>query len=95
MERAASNYRDGEAIGFERISEYAMADFGYIIEIERFRSKVDGGDKLVPIALGHHHIRAGRRRMEDHPSPCRSDNLSAPAGVHSRGIEGLPDRSGA
>jgi ketosteroid isomerase-like protein len=51
MERAATHYRDGEATGFERISEYATADLGYVIEVERFRSKVDGGDKLVPIAL--------------------------------------------
>jgi ketosteroid isomerase-like protein len=51
MERAATHYRDGEATGFERISEYATADLAYIIEIERVRSKVGGGDKLVPIAL--------------------------------------------
>jgi ketosteroid isomerase-like protein len=51
MERAATNYRDGSATGFERISEYATADLGYIMEIEQFRSKVGGGDKLVPIAL--------------------------------------------
>ena len=51
MERAATNYRDGKAIGFERISEYATADLGYIIEIERYQSKVGGVDKLVPIAL--------------------------------------------
>ncbi|MFB9269232.1 YybH family protein [Bradyrhizobium erythrophlei] len=51
MERAATNYREGEATGFERISEYATADLGYIIEVERFRSKVGGDDKLVPIAL--------------------------------------------
>jgi hypothetical protein len=41
----------GEATGFERISEYTTADLGYIIEVERFRSKVGGGDKLVAIAL--------------------------------------------
>lgn len=51
MERAATKYREGEATGFERISEYATADLAYVIEIERFRSKVGGGDKLVPIAL--------------------------------------------
>jgi len=51
MERAATNYRDGEATGFERICEYATTDLGYIMEVERFRSKVGGGDKLVPIAL--------------------------------------------
>ena len=51
MERAATNYWDGEATGFDRISEYATADLGYIIEVERFRSRVGGGDKLVPFAL--------------------------------------------
>jgi ketosteroid isomerase-like protein len=51
MERAATNYSDGEAIGFERISEYATADLGYIIEVERYRTKVGGGDKLAAIAL--------------------------------------------
>ncbi|MEI9413226.1 DUF4440 domain-containing protein, partial [Mesorhizobium sp. Ld1326N3] len=31
--------------------EYATADLGYIIEIERLQSKVGGADKLVPISL--------------------------------------------
>jgi ketosteroid isomerase-like protein len=51
MDRAAANYRDGEATGFERISEYATADLAYTIEIERLRSKVGGSGKLVPLAL--------------------------------------------
>ena len=51
MEKAATNYRDGEATGFERVAEYATADLGYIMEVERYRSKVGGGDTLVPIAL--------------------------------------------
>jgi ketosteroid isomerase-like protein len=51
MDRAATNFRDGEATGFQRISEYATADLGYVLEIERFRSKIGGGDKLVPCAL--------------------------------------------
>jgi ketosteroid isomerase-like protein len=51
MDRAVTNFRDGEASGFERVTEYATADLGYILEIERFRSKIGGGDKLVPFAL--------------------------------------------
>jgi len=51
MDRAATNFRDGEASGFERVTEYATADLGYILEIERFRSKIGGGDKLMPFAL--------------------------------------------
>ena len=51
MDRAATNFRDGEASGFERVTEYATADLGYILEIERFRSKIGGGDKLVPFGF--------------------------------------------
>lgn len=51
MERAAAHYRDGEATGYERVSEYATADLAYIIEIERIRAKVGGGDRLVSVAL--------------------------------------------
>ena len=51
MERAATHYRDGEATGFERVVEYATADLAYIMEVERFQSKVGGGDNPVPIAL--------------------------------------------
>ena len=51
MDRAATNFRDGEVTGFQRISEYATADLGYVLEIERFRSKIGGGDKLVPFVL--------------------------------------------
>ena len=48
---AAANYRDGEATGFERIAEYATETIGYIIEIERYRSKVGGSENLTPLAL--------------------------------------------
>jgi ketosteroid isomerase-like protein len=51
MERAAVNYREGGATGFERVSEYASADLAYIVEVERFRAKVGGGDEIVPFAL--------------------------------------------
>jgi len=51
MERAATNYRDGEAVAFERISEFANETLGFIIEIERYRSKVGGSESLTPLAL--------------------------------------------
>lgn len=51
MDRAAANYRDGEAAGFERIAEYATETLGYIMEIERYRSKVGGSENLTPLAL--------------------------------------------
>lgn len=51
LERAASLLRDGEGVAFERISEYATADLAYIVEIERTRAKIGGGDDMLPIAL--------------------------------------------
>jgi ketosteroid isomerase-like protein len=51
MARAAANYRDGEATGFERLAEYATPELAYILEVERFRAKVGGGVELVPFAL--------------------------------------------
>src|SRR3954464_3687399 len=51
MARAAANYRDGEATGFERLAEYASPEVAYIVEIERFRAKVGGGEEVVPFAL--------------------------------------------
>lgn len=51
MERAASNYRDGRATGFERVSDYATADLAYTVEVERYVSKVGGGADLAPVAV--------------------------------------------
>ena len=51
MDRAAVNYRDGEAADFERISEYGTETLAYIIEIERYRAKVGGAAALTPLAL--------------------------------------------
>ena len=51
IERAATNYREGEAIGFERTSDYASADLAFMHEVERVRSKVGGSDQLAPISL--------------------------------------------
>jgi len=49
--RAAANYRDGRAIEFENFAKYAAADLGYILEIERFETKVAGGSEITPVAL--------------------------------------------
>ncbi len=51
LDRAASLVRDGEHAGFERLSAYATADLGYILEIERFRVKFGGADELTPVSL--------------------------------------------
>lgn len=51
MERAASNYRDGEATGFETVATYITPDLAYIVEVERFEAKVGGKEKITSGAL--------------------------------------------
>jgi ketosteroid isomerase-like protein len=51
MERAASNYRDGEATTFETLSTHVTPDLAYLVEVERFRAKVGGNDELAAGAL--------------------------------------------
>ena len=51
MDRAAALYREGEAIGIERVSEYATSDLAYVVEIERLRSKLGGAEELTEFAL--------------------------------------------
>jgi ketosteroid isomerase-like protein len=51
MERAASNYRDGGARGFETLARYATPDLAYLVEVERFEAKVGGEEKLASGAL--------------------------------------------
>jgi len=50
-QQAASNYREGEAVGFERVSGYETPELAYIVEIESYRSKVGGSEDLTPLAL--------------------------------------------
>ena len=48
---AASHYRDGEVSGVEFIAKYVSSDLACIVEVERGRAKVGGGEELVPIAV--------------------------------------------
>ena len=51
LERAASNYRDGELTGFEQIAKYETPELAYLVEVERVRAKVGGREELAPVAL--------------------------------------------
>ncbi len=48
---AASHYRDGEVTGVELIATYASNDLACIVEVERGRTKIDGGEELVSVAV--------------------------------------------
>jgi ketosteroid isomerase-like protein len=51
LDRAASNYRDGELTGAEVIATYVSAELACVVEVERGRAKVGGGRELLPLAL--------------------------------------------
>ena len=51
MERAATLYREGEVVGFDNVATYVTPDLAYIVEVERYRAKVGGGDEITPVVL--------------------------------------------
>jgi ketosteroid isomerase-like protein len=51
MARAAAHYRDGRALGFDRISTHVSAGLACIHELERFEAKIGGSNETTPISL--------------------------------------------
>ncbi len=50
LERAASNFRDGEA-SFEIVEKYVTPELAYLMRVERAKAKVGGSEDIAPIAL--------------------------------------------
>ncbi len=51
MERAASQFRDGEIVGYEVIERYVTPELAYVVRVERARAKVGGSEDITPIDL--------------------------------------------
>ncbi len=52
MERAASQFRDGEIVGYETIEKHVTPEFAYVVRVERARAKVGAEEDIfAPIAL--------------------------------------------
>ncbi len=51
MEKAAANYREGGAIGFETTARCETPQLAYLVEVERFRARVGGGEEFATGAL--------------------------------------------
>ena len=51
MEQAASNYREGEIIGFENVTTYVTTDLAYIVEVERIKARIGGREEIASLAL--------------------------------------------
>jgi ketosteroid isomerase-like protein len=82
MEHAAASRRDGDAIGFEIVAKYVTPELAYVVEVERLKAKIGGGEDITPYALrvtmilrpengtwmGHLDGCASPRRPADHGS---------------------------
>jgi ketosteroid isomerase-like protein len=51
MTRAASNYRDGCATGFETLATCVTPELAYLVEVERFEAKLGGQEETASGAL--------------------------------------------
>jgi len=51
MERAASQLKDVEKVGFEIVAKYVTAELAYIVWVERTKAKVGGRQDVAPYAL--------------------------------------------
>src|SRR6266566_4243597 len=50
-ERAASQVREGEIVGFDIVAKYVTPELAYIVEVERFKAKVGGRQDVALTAL--------------------------------------------
>ena len=50
-ERAASQVRAGEIVGFEIVAKYVTADLAYLVWVEREKAKLGARQEIVPFAL--------------------------------------------
>jgi ketosteroid isomerase-like protein len=51
LDRAATNYRDGEVVGFENVATVITPELAYIVEIESYRARVGGAAEITPVAV--------------------------------------------
>jgi len=51
IERAASQFRDGELVSAEIIEKHATPELAYVVEIERGQAKIGGREEITPWAL--------------------------------------------
>ena len=51
LDRAAQNYRDVEVVEFHNVSTVITPDLAYTVEIERYRARVGGAEKMAAVAV--------------------------------------------
>jgi N-acyl-D-aspartate/D-glutamate deacylase len=60
MERAASNLREGEIVGFEPVARRVTPELAYVVWIERGRGKIGRGKRSCPSRCGSRRSSARR-----------------------------------
>jgi ketosteroid isomerase-like protein len=51
LTKAASHYVDGEVVAFENSATYVSGDFAYLVEIERYTTRVAGRENTDEVGL--------------------------------------------
>lgn len=51
ISQAATLWREGEVVGYERVATYTSRDLVSILEIERYRAKIGGASEISPVWL--------------------------------------------
>jgi len=51
MDRAAANYRDGRALGFDEVSRLVTPELAYLVEVEHYEAKVGGSAETTAGSL--------------------------------------------
>jgi ketosteroid isomerase-like protein len=51
MERAASQFREGEIVAFENVAKYVTPELAYIVWVERNKAKLSGRQDIVSLDL--------------------------------------------
>ncbi len=50
-ERAASQFRDGESVGFEILAKYVTPELAYLVEVHRGKARFGARQDIAPFAL--------------------------------------------
>ena len=51
MQRAAANFRDGDATGFDLVAKHMSADLACLVEVESFKAKIGGQEDVTAVSL--------------------------------------------
>ncbi len=51
LDRAARNYRDGEVVDFDNVSTVITPDLAYTVEIESYRARIAGAERMAAVAV--------------------------------------------